>query len=256
MNILIKTILILFLIQGCSDNHESEKWSIEREKKVLLKEDRQEQFFYWEMEENESLWDYNLGDVNALTEYTDSLKLILGEEKYNIAVQNESIQDLDKSLLEDIEDGDRINALLVHTGSLGAIRKINNLESQILNYQISRFPMFSNPTEFHGFILSNIEERKIRVYFGASDTEWPPRPTVLIEELEKEMNNGWTLIRHLHNHYCKKDKDYVGILAPSLADVQYFKMLKEKFNIEKVLITNGIHTVEIGSNDFDKFESH
>ena len=116
--------------------------------------------------------------------------------------------------------------------------------------------MLSHPTEFHGFITKNEKEGKIRVYFGSSDTEWPPKPTVIIEELEKEINKGWELIGHLHNHYCKKDKNYVGILAPSLADAQYYKMLKERFRLAEVLITNGFHTVEIENKDFAKFESH
>jgi len=60
----------------------------------------------------------------------------------------------------------------------------------------------------------------------------------------------------IDNHYCKKDKQYVGILAPSLADAQYYKMLKERFNVDKTLITNGFHTVEIDNQDFTRFESH
>jgi hypothetical protein len=116
--------------------------------------------------------------------------------------------------------------------------------------------MFSHPTEFHGFLAKNDQEKKIRVYFASSDTEWPPKPTVIIAALEKEMDRGWRLAGHLHNHYCKKVDDYIGILAPSLADAQYYKYLKEKFNIDKAFITNGFHTVEINKNDFEKLESH
>ena len=256
MDGLIKTVLILLIMHGCTANQEPIKQSIEGVNKVFLKKEGHEEFFYWEMNDEEYVWGLELGKINALNGYKDSIKLTLGEEKYNTAIRNESKQDLEKSLIEEEENGDRINALLVHTGSVGKIRKINYLESEILNYQIGRFPMFSKPTEFHGFIVRNIKERKIRVYFGSSDTEWPPNPKVIINELEKEMNKGWKLIGHLHNHYCNEDKDYVGILAPSLADAQYYKMLKERFNLDKALITNGIHTVEIDSDDFEKFESH
>jgi hypothetical protein len=256
MNKIIKVILILIIIQGCVGSKLPEVKSIEVANKVVLKKDGKEEFFYWEFENNDSIWNYNLGNISALNKYKDTLKFTLGEKKYKTAVRNESVQVLDTSLIGNETNGDRINALLVHTGKVGKIRTINYLESQILNYQIGRFPMFSKPTEFHAFIMRNINKDKIRVYFGASDTEWPPHPTILIKEVEKEMNNGWQLIRHLHNHYCKKDKDYIGILAPSLADAQYFKMLKEKFNIEKTLITNGFNTVEIENWEFEKFESH
>ena len=247
---------MLIIIQGCVRSNKPEVKSIEEVKKVILKKEGAEEFCYWEFEDKESILKFELGDVSALKGYKDSLKLALGEKLYTTAVKNESIQNLDTNLIKEEENGDRINALLVHTGKAGEIRKINYLESQILNYQIGRFPMFSKPTEFHAFIMRNVDKKKIRVYFGASDTEWPPHPTIIIEEVEKEKNNGWKLTSHLHNHYCKKDKDYVGILAPSLADAQYYKMLKERFNIEKVLITNGINTVEVESNDFDVFESH
>ena len=61
---------------------------------------------------------------------------------------------------------------------------------------------------------------------------------------------------NVHNHYSKEDKDYVGILAPSLADAHYNKILKEKFNIKQAFVTNGILAVELKSKDFTKFESH
>ena len=252
----IKTLILLLTIQGCIASNKLEMKSIEGVKKVILQKEGAEEFFYWEIEDEKGLWDFELGEVLALKAYKDSMRFALGEKLYDTEVKSESIQDLDTSLLEKVVNGDRINALLVHTGSVGKIRNINYLEAQILNYQIRRFPMFSKPTEFHAFIMRHADKEKIRVYFGASDTEWPPHPTVLIKEVKKEQSNGWTLIRHLHNHYCKKDKNYVGILAPSLADAQYFKMLKERFNVEKTLITNGINTVEIESNDFSDFESH
>lgn len=255
MNKLITIIIILF-IQGCKDTKDHEINSIERVKKVILKEEGQEEFFFWELKDEKSLWEFELGEVEALKQYQDSLKLALGNQKYESAIKKESAQDLEKSLIGEEENGDKINALLIHSGSIGKIRKINYLESQILNYQIKRFPMFSHPTEFHGFITKNEKEGKIRVYFGSSNTEWPPKPTVIKEELEKEITKGWELIGHLHNHYCKKDKNYVGILAPSLADAQYYKMLKERFRLAEALITNGFHTVEIENKDFTKFESH
>ena len=255
MNKLI-AILIIFLLQGCKSAYVPEMNSIGNAKKVMLKAEGQEEFFYWELKDEEKLWGFESGEIEALNQYQDSLKLTLGIQKYESAIKKEFARNLEKSLIEEEENGDRINALLVHTGSIGEIRKMNYLESQILNYQISRFPMLSHPTEFHGFISRNEKEGKIRVYFGSSDTQWPPRPTVLIEELEKEVNKDWQLIGHLHNHYCKKEEDYVGILAPSLADAQYYKMLKERFGLVEALITNGFHTVAIENKDFEKFESH
>ena len=253
---LILTFLVLSILQSCSTQKVVAKKSISGLDKIVLKEEGPEEFFFWEMDNQESLWNFELGPVPAIEAYKDSLKLALGDNKYEEAVKKESIQNLDPSLLEKVENGDRINALLVHTGSLGKIRAINYLEAQILNYQVSKYPLFSQPTEFHCFILSHPEKGKLRVYIGASNTEWPPHPTVIIDAVEQEQEKGWKLTGHLHNHYCKKDKDYVGILAPSMSDAQYYKMLKERFGVEKTFITNGMHTVEIEAKDFEQFESY
>ena len=51
-------------------------------------------------------------------------------------------------------------------------------------------PTFSHPTEFHGFIAKNEKEGKVRIYFGSSNTEWPPHPNVIMEELEREIERG------------------------------------------------------------------
>ncbi|NNC94211.1 MAG: hypothetical protein HKN92_01535 [Chitinophagales bacterium] len=252
MSRLIRILILTLLIQACN----TEITSFKKLEKVVLKTDGVEEFFYWEFQAEDFLWQKETGIANGIDLYCDTLNLILGEKRYQSAVERESVQNLDTALIRAEEDGDRINALLVHTGTIGRVREINFLEAQILNYQIEKYPLFSKPTEFHGFILNNEANRKLRVYIASSDTEWPPQPSVILNELDVELKKGWKLKFHLHNHYCKEDMDYVGILAPSLADAQYYKMLKEQFQLETALITNGFHTVEIDSQDFEKFESH
>tara|TARA_B100000497_G_scaffold125312_1_gene161557 strand:+ start:222 stop:986 length:765 start_codon:yes stop_codon:yes gene_type:complete len=254
MNDLLRPIILfLLLIQNLSVLICQDSNLFESATKVVLLEEGKEEFFYWELKNESHLWNEEIGNLSALNHYRDSLKLELGSKTYLSAIAKEARQNLEVSL---IEKADRINALLVHTGSIGSLRQINNLEAHILNYQINRFPMLGHPTEFHGFILKNDVEGLIRIYFGSSDKGWPPQPTIIIKELEKLVLHDWKLIGHLHNHYCEKNENYIGILAPSLADAQYYKMLKERFNIEKALITNGFHSVEIENKDFEKFESH
>ena len=248
--------LLMLVLQGCHTSRSLNLSAAHKASKVILAQEGPAEFLYWELETNPDLWSLDLGAVNALEAYRDSLALALGKAKFEAAVHKEAVQNLEKHLLKNEKNGDRINALLVHTDSLGQVRAINNLESQILNYQMERFPMFSQPTEFHAFITEHKPSGKIRVYFGASDTEWPPHPDAILDELEKPENQHWKLILHLHNHYCKEDQNYVGILAPSLADAQYYGMLKENYQLEQALITNGFHTVVINQEDFEKFESH
>lgn len=253
---LLSLIMFALLIHGCEVLKPQEKNSLAKAKKVTLKQEGPTEILFWELRETPKLWATDLRETKAIQLYRDSLMLEMGKEKFEAAVQKESTQHLSPSLIESAEDGDRTNALLVHTGSVGSVRKINQLEAQILSYQIGKYPLFGHPTEFHGFIAKHAETGILRIYFAASDTEWPPHPNLILDELDKELKKGWKLIGHLHNHYCKKDKDYIGILAPSLADAQYFKMLKEEFQLERAFITNGFHTVVIESEDFERFESH
>ncbi|UTW65478.1 hypothetical protein KFE94_12550 [bacterium SCSIO 12643] len=248
-------IVLTILFIGCDADTSMEDLLMKDVEKVMLSKEGPTEFFYFELKDRPEIWASNPDNIAAIQSYRDSVQHQLGSSKYAQTVHKESVQDLDSDRLKNAVNGDSINALLVHTGKIGSIRDMNFLESCLLNYQVSRFPLFSTPTEFHGFILSHKKTGIIRVYFGASDTEWPPQPRIILKELT-ELDHNWKLIYHLHNHYCKEDGDYVGILAPSLADAQYFKMLKEQFSLEKAIITNGFHTVEIDSSDFEKFESH
>jgi len=229
---------------------------LKEESKVLLGQEGTSEFFYWEIENDERLWGEELGEVDGITEFRASLKIKLGELRYRATIEKESTQSLDKGIPDHEIDGDSKNALLVHTGNTGKIRVINHLEAQILNYQIVKYPLLSHPTEFHGFIVYNPKKNKFRIYYGASDSPWPPHPDLLLVEIEKDIKNGWLLKYHLHNHYEPASNNYLGILAPSLADAQYYKMLSENFDIEKALITNGFHTLVIDAIEFTEFESH
>jgi hypothetical protein len=76
-----------------------------------------------------------------------------------------------------------------------------------------------------------------------------------MESIKKDLKQGWNLKYHLHNHYEPKSNNFVGILAPSLADAQFYVFLSEDYKLENALITNGFHTVEIKSQEFSKFKS-
>lgn len=154
------------------------------------------------------------------------------------------------------KNGDSINAQLVHSKTLGKIRPINFLEAQLLDYQLNRYPLLSHPTEFHGFILLHDSLNLVRVYFASSDQPWPPKPKVILESIKNDLKHGWTLKYHLHNHYEPKSNNYLGILAPSMTDAQYYLFLSEEYNLGHALITNGFHTVEIQGGEFPKLKLH
>ncbi len=248
--------MLLFGVTSCSTSSSNSRFNINMQLKTSLENEGLAEFFYWDFEEDKNLWEVEIEVPVGIKNFRDSLKNILGDVKFKRVIIKESTQSLDEEELLTANDGDKRNAMMVHTGKIGHIRAINSLEAQILNYQLVKYPLISHPTEFHGFIAYNESQQKYRVYFGASDQPWPPHPDILLQQLNKDVKKGWQLKYHLHNHYEPESNNYLGILAPSMADAQYYKMLLEQFDLEKALITNGFHTVEIESKDFFSFESH
>lgn len=221
---------------------------------TVLEKKGVEIFQFWEFKNDPSLWNTNFVQPTSIKLYKDSVSKILGKETFQLILQELAFQDNSFKTV-DTKNGDSINAQLIHSKAIGKIRPINYLESQLLDYQISRYPLLSHPTEFHGFILFHDSLNLVRVYFAASDQPWPPKPNIILEAVKKDLTMGWTFNYHLHNHYEPKSNHYLGILAPSITDAQYFSFLSEEYNLKKAVITNGFHTVEIQSEDFSKLKS-
>ena len=74
--------------------------------------------------------------------------------------------------------------------------------------------------------------------------------------MENAQEKGWNLRAHLHNHYEPAEDNYLGVMAPSLADAHYFKVLRDRFNLSEALITNGFSTVVLQRENFDKLNAH
>ena len=252
--IILFILAIAFLLTGWRIDKTERKFSLRDLAQVMLEQKGNEVFQYWEFENKPFLWDTVPGQINALKSYRDSLEVVLGTERFGQAVQKEASQTTAADSLNS-KNGDLINAQLVHSGRVGKIRAINFLEAQILNYQLMRYPLLSHPTEFQGFILLNDSLNHVRVYFGASDQPWPPKPKVIMESMVKDLKQGWKFKYHLHNHYEPKTNNYIGIMAPSLADAQFFAFLAEDYGLNTALITNGFNTVEIKREDFSKLKT-
>lgn len=246
-------ILVCFSI-GCQHYKKSQRNSLTSISPTIMKTSGAEIFQYWELKNEAFLWEnYNSG-LSQLALYKDSLKERLGKELFNQLVQRVSLQD---SLFKYIKtsNGDSINSQLVHAKIAGKIRPLKYLEAQILDYQLGRYPLLSHPTEFHAFIVTNDSTKAIRIYFAASDQPWPPKPIILLDAIKKDLNQNWKLKYHLHNHYEPKVDNYMGILAPSVTDAQYFLFLSEEYGLNSALITNGFHTVEINHHEFPIFKT-
>jgi len=241
-------------LNGCQKNNKQHYFSLKTLSPSVIVSNGAEIFQYWEFKNDALLWDNNNSDLANLELYKDSLGKLLGEDSVKLLIQKVALQDISYQSINTL-NGDSINVQLVHSKATGKIRQINCLEAQVLDYQLSRYPLLSHPTEFHAFILINDSSNLVRVYFAASDQPWPPKPIVILEAIKNDLNYGWTLNYHLHNHYEPMSNNYLGILAPSMTDAQYFLFLSEEYNLKNALITNGYHTVEIKRKEFKKFRT-
>ena len=244
-------ISVLLTMGAC--NSDKQTFSLHELKPFILKENGAEIFQYWEFKNSPSLWDTNFTEPLSLKQYKDSLVLLLSNDTTKAIVRKMAEQN---PLYQRVntQNGDSINAQLIHSKLIGKIRPINFLEAQLLAYQLNRYPLLSHPTEFHGFILVNDSAQTVRVYFAASDQPWPPKPNVILSAVTNDLKKGWTFKYHLHNHYEPKEDRYLGILAPSMTDAQYYLFLSEEYHLKNAIITNGFHTVEIPKKEFQRLK--
>lgn len=242
-------LLFLGLIFMASCDQKKATVSLKSLPTIVLKENGTEIFQYWEFDNNPMLWDFNLAQLPNLKLYKDSLNSLFGKDTLEFYLKKLTFQDVSFNS-KSTQNGDSINAQLIHAKVIGKIRDINYLEAELLDYQIGRYPLLSHPTEFHGFILQHDSLNRVRVYFAASDQPWPPKPNIILDAIERDLKMGWNFIYHLHNHYEPKSNHYLGVLAPSTSDAQYFSFLASSFNLKNAIITNGFHTVELKKEEF------
>lgn len=245
---------ILLLLFACNNAKKKIPFALKDLTATVLERNGSDVFQYWEFRNDSFLWEYEMGSIPHIEKYKDSLRMLLGDDSLAAVVKLRAEQDV--TFQWDTSNGDRVNTWLVKTKQAGRTVPIRFLEAQLLNYQLGRYPLLSHPTEFHAFILQNDSLNRTRVYFASGDQRWPPQPIVILDTMVTDLQKGWKLRYHLHNHYEPKMDQCLGILAPSLADAQYYKMLAEEYKLEKALITNGFHTVEIEATEFELFRSH
>ncbi|MBT8219010.1 MAG: hypothetical protein KJP00_04265, partial [Bacteroidia bacterium] len=183
----------ILLIRVCPQEPLEGKISLMELDPVVLETKGQEIYQYWQLDNQDYLWQSSIDNVSALEAYRDTLLTVLGEKALQSAVLAKSdLKTTNQAHLDTLMD-DFKNAELVLHGIIGEIQPIRYLEAEILNYQLNRYPLFSHPTEFHGFIATHDALNLVRIYFASSDQRWPPKPGIVIPELRKALNEGWKL---------------------------------------------------------------
>jgi len=112
-------------------------------------------------------------------------------------------------------------AALMYAGG-GDVRPIRCLEAALFGLQDARYSELTRPTEFVAHILRH--DDRLKVYLGASDQMFPPRPFDGLNEVAVDVAAGWQYWVVLHNHTVRTldGKPALGMPTPSTSDMQLF----------------------------------
>lgn len=146
------------------------------------------------------------------------------------------------------------NDIVLQSGSEW-IRPSNCLEKLLIGIQNSRVSIESDPTEFVSVVLDKPGTSRVRIYFYSVNRNGIGAMTPLTRLVDADVKQGWQVDFVLHNHaFHLTDPALNGILAPSVPDANFnFNFLKSH-GLRQARITNGVHTVEVPSRSFERFQ--
>lgn len=212
---------------------------------VLSEESRLLQ--YWIEEDRAALSASTLPESPSLIEFRSRISRALATDP-RVLLANQA---------RHTRGADSANVQLVLGGKAGTIRDINCLEALLLSVQTDRGvrrrrPMDSHPTEFLGYVLRR--EGTLKVYFYTVDQPGIRGLGDLHELLARDLAEGWTPVKNLHNHnFFPGSERVLGGVVPSGADVQYLRSAAASFGLNAAAITNGFHSIDISRADVETF---
>lgn len=234
MNKIICCFVILLSLAIASCTSTRKRHSCELPTPIIIKNEGDILFQYWSLSSSfVQKVENNYDEDPALSQYRKQLN----------ALYDTSQESLLKSAVEYEEELDQKNNQVIFANK-DKIRKINCLESKLMVLQNSRKDLLKEPTEFIAFMLS--KRNSYKLYYFTSNIAGIRSLGFIHREIEKSLKDGWKLDYNLHNHNFFIDKKkYRGTVAPSTADAWVFKTELKNYGLQKALVTNGFHTVEI-----------
>lgn len=190
------------------------------------------------------------------------------------ATKTKSFVDFQRGVRELVEDVDPISLLkrqkidyaksnfhnevrlfdLIINRKLGKISPISCLQSELLaehlSWQKSKLP----ENEFQAYILSHdVKRPHYKIYFLSGVDVMPPSFEFIEERLKKDLEEGWQVVTHLHNHpfFLADPKGHIaGTTIPSQGDRTSYYNDKTTMGLKKSWITNGFSTITVDESEF------
>jgi hypothetical protein len=201
---------------------------------------------YWLVEDRPQFYKSRLPASSALLEFRERISESMKVAPFALL----------KGQLSYVTGGDAENVRLVLSGTV-PVRPMNCLEAILLATQSERSTaqgrsMYTHPTEFLSYVLRRGDALKIWYY--TVDQAGIGGLATLHEPLMADVQQGWVVVTNIHNHNFFPDAAKVlGGVAPSATDIQYLRDLRRSLGLTRAVITNGFHSIDISSADFDRF---
>ncbi len=212
---------------------------------VVQHQDGHELHQYWILADREDLWGTDVPVHEALARYRQQVRAIVADTGplALIRANRERFPWLER---EHPAEG-RINRA-VESG-VGTHRPMNCLETHLLAYQATRFPLYEQPSEIVAVTVrrSSPAGDQVKVYISADDDAVPPMPNHALESIESDLAAGWRVDSIFHNHTFNhsEDRGHLPVAAPSANDVQVSVAVSERLDVRLTLVSDGFSTLEI-----------
>jgi hypothetical protein len=146
------------------------------------------------------------------------------------------------------------NTALMYSGA-GHVHPIRCLEAALFAFQDARYSELTKPTEFIAHVLQR--GNQLKVYFGASDTMFPPKHVYGFADVASDVAAGWEYLSVLHNHTVQTldGKPNLGVPVPSTSDVALFRGIGLRLGLREVWVTNGVYTGVVPSENLSQFRT-
>lgn len=212
-----------------------------------------------EIRDEPALWDTASPD-EALERYRAAVSARLGGK-----IAPKELLAAQRSIYEAFPGGagEAANGAALLEGRAGAIGPIRCLELLLWRRQAARYPMLEHPTEFGAYILRSRD--RVRVYFSSADRVGQKLRSEVRARAQADRKAGFEVVAHLHNHPFLFDRvvgdrmwttadtvrDVAGAVAPSKADVQALRAMRESVGLQGAWVTNGLDTARFRADELD-----
>ncbi|WP_441286945.1 hypothetical protein ACSRUE_32270 [Sorangium sp. KYC3313] len=208
----------------------------------------------WEVPAAPVLFEEVLPSAPGYLAYREAIAAAGGDLERPVADSPQPRDDAERELWRREDE----NAALMY-GDAGRVRPIRCLEAALFAAQDARYSELTQPTAFiASILLREVGGRpQLKIYFGASDSMFPPKAFYGFDEVRRDVAAGWEYWVVLHNHTVRtlNGKPALGVPAPSTSDVPLFRGLVKESGLRAVWVTNGFYTGEATAQDLARYRT-